>query len=539
MDRSDYSSRLAAEKITYHSCLDVHNLPDIFHYWSNRYVRPKLEAFGFSAPDDMFRKYALEQSTVGRSEKRIVSLGSGNCQMEIDLALHLLSYGHSDFVIDCLELNTEMLERGRNAAAKAGLSNHLTFIQADLNQWDPTDAYDLAIASQTLHHILNLERVIGQVKRSLRPSGRFLISDMIGRNGHQRWPEALDLVQEFWRQLPPSYRFNPRFGRYEERYENWDCSVEGFEGIRAQDILPLLIESFHFELFIVYANIIDPFVDRGFGNNFDAAADWDRSFIDRVSERDEAEIHSGRISPTHMVAVIGNDQTIPLSFHDPLTPKFCVRSPSRVIVSAPALDPSDAYEWGAWPHSDRSQLEFVCGQLHESLARVEVEKAIAEERTAWALGLDREIVGLGQQVTQLQEELKGRTEWVRQVERELEGRTAWSLRLNRELEERTAWAFRIDRELKEQSAWVLHLEQDLKSRTAWAFQIEEELKDRTNWALQLDAENRKQSSSILKLTGDIDRLAWAQPLDRWFHKLLDGAFRMFRRALRGSRLKGI
>src|SRR5580698_8454917 len=96
MDNSDYSSRLEAEKIVYKSCLDVHNLPDIFHYWSNRYVRPKLQAFGFSSPDDMFRKYALEQSTIQRSEKRIVSLGSGNCQVEIDLALHLLSEGHSD-----------------------------------------------------------------------------------------------------------------------------------------------------------------------------------------------------------------------------------------------------------------------------------------------------------------------------------------------------------------------------------------------------------------------------------------------------------
>jgi hypothetical protein len=405
-----------------------------------------------------------------------------------------------------------------------------------LNQWDPTDTYDLAIANQTLHHILDLEHVIGQVKRSLRPSGRFLISDMIGRNGHQRWPEALDLVQEFWRQLPPAYRFNRRFGRYEESYENWDCSVEGFEGIRAQDILPLLIESFHFELFVAYANIIDPFVDRGFGDNFDAAADWDRSFIDRVNERDEAEIHAGRISPTHMVAVAGNDQSSALRFHDPLTPNLCLRNPSRLFVGAPTFDPSDAYEWGAWPHSDRSQLEFVCRQLHESLARVESEKAVAEERTAWALGLDQEIGGLRQQVTGLQEELKGRTEWVRRIERELEERTAWSLRLSHELEERTAWAYRIDRELKEQSAWVLHLEQELQSRTAWALQIEGELEERTNWARQLDAENRKQSRLILKLSGDLDRLAWAQALDRRFHKLLDGALRMFRSAFRLRRI---
>jgi SAM-dependent methyltransferase len=481
-DRSDYSSRLAAEKTIYQSCLDVHNLPDIFHYWSNRYVRPKLEAFGFSTPEDMFRKYALQQSTIGRSGKRIVSVGSGNCQVEIDLALHLLSEGDSDFVIDCLELNAEMLERGRNGAAAAGVSRHVAFIETDLNLWAPTDTYDIAIANQTLHHILNLEHVFGQIKRSLRPSGRFLISDMIGRNGHQRWPEALDLVQQFWRQLPPSYRFNRQFGRYEERYENWDCSVEGFEGIRAQDILPLLIESFHFELFIGYANIIDPFVDRGFGSNFDPTGDWDRSFIDRVSDRDEAEIHVGRISPTHMLAVVGNDQAIPLRFHAPLTPKFCLRDPSRVSIRMPAPAPSDAYEWGAWPHSDRSQLEFVCGKLQESEARVRGERAIAEDRTAWALGLDQEIVGLGQRIRELQEELNDRTEWVRQVQRELE--------------------------------------------------------ECTKWSLQLDAEHQKQSSSILKLTGDNDRLAWARPLDRRFHRLLDGAFRTFRRAFRGSRQKG-
>jgi len=34
---------------------DVHALPGIFHYWSDKYLRPKLEAFGFSNPDQFFR----------------------------------------------------------------------------------------------------------------------------------------------------------------------------------------------------------------------------------------------------------------------------------------------------------------------------------------------------------------------------------------------------------------------------------------------------------------------------------------------------
>jgi hypothetical protein len=56
-----------------------------------------------------------------------------------------------------------------------------------------------------------------------------------------------------------------------------------FEGIRSQDILPLLLEYFHFEVFIPYGNVIDPFIDRTFGPNFDSSREWDRDFHRRGS----------------------------------------------------------------------------------------------------------------------------------------------------------------------------------------------------------------------------------------------------------------
>jgi hypothetical protein len=64
--------------------VEVHELPDIFHYWSNRYMRPQLEAFGFSSPDGMFRKYLVEQCQARKNDaKRFLSIGSGNCDLEI------------------------------------------------------------------------------------------------------------------------------------------------------------------------------------------------------------------------------------------------------------------------------------------------------------------------------------------------------------------------------------------------------------------------------------------------------------------------
>lgn len=110
----------------------------------------------------------------------------------------------------------------------------------------------------------------------------------------------MQIIQEYWRELPKPYRFNLQLRRRERSFEDWDCSWESFEGIRAQDILPLLIERFDFEFFFAFGNLIDPFIDRGFGPHFDPARDWDRDFIDRVQRRDEAEMRSGAITPTHM-----------------------------------------------------------------------------------------------------------------------------------------------------------------------------------------------------------------------------------------------
>jgi SAM-dependent methyltransferase len=378
-----YRARVAAEKGIYEDCVKVHDLPQIFHYWSNKYIRPKLEAFGFSSPNDMFKKYLMEQAKRRPLEAlRFASIGAGNCDLEVALASHLVSQGRSDFTIDCLELNPAMIERGRAAAASQGVEEQIRFVEADFNQWTPLNEYDAVLANQALHHVLNLEGLFGQIKSCLKPHGSFIISDIVGRNGHLRWPEALDIVHEFWRKMPPSYRFNPILNRYEELYENWDCSTESFEGIRSQDILPLLVANFHFQLFVGFANVIDPFTDRAFGHHFDVKRPWDRAFIDQVHARDEEEMIAGRIkpTPTHMMAVVGNDSDTPALFHEPLGPEFCVR-PAHEPVRAPALQiQKDPYEWRSWPHSPQDELEIACRRLREAEDRIQERTASPNRR---------------------------------------------------------------------------------------------------------------------------------------------------------------
>jgi len=324
----EYERRFSSETAIFEHQKVVHDLPEIYHYWSNKYVRPILEQFGFSNPDDFFVTFlsrSIEEHS-GRTQ-RFASLGCGNCDTEVRVARALVERGYSEFAIECVDINETMLERGAALAADAGVSAQIVPTRGDFNRWRPREQYDAVMANQSLHHVVELEDLFASVKKSLRPDGRFITADMIGQNGHMLWPEALRIVHEYWRELPREKTFNVQLQRYEELYENWDCSKEGFEGIRAQDILPLLIQHFDFEFFVGFANVIDPFVGRAFGPHLDANSAEDRQFIDRVHARDEAEMLAGRIKPTHVMATMRKKPFKNLRHWKNMTPEFCVRMP--------------------------------------------------------------------------------------------------------------------------------------------------------------------------------------------------------------------
>ena len=326
---AEYRQRVAAEKATYHDVEVVHDLPPIFHYWSNKYLVPKLAPFGFNNPDEFFVAQLLESwSSPSSGPKRFISIGAGNCDTEVRIARRLVDLGHRDFTIECLDLNPAMLDRGREEAARAEVAGQVVPVEGDFNRWKPSGKYDVVMASQSLHHVLELEHLFDSVAGAIAPEGRFAIHDMIGRNGHMRWPESKEVVDRFWTEMPQDHRYNRQLRRHEERFEDWDCSVSGFEGIRAQDILPLLVQRFSFELFIGFSNAVDPFVDRSFGPSFDVNDPADIGFIDRVEAADEALIRAGTLKPTHMMAVVTcSPNPRNLRCIGSLTPRSCVRDP--------------------------------------------------------------------------------------------------------------------------------------------------------------------------------------------------------------------
>jgi SAM-dependent methyltransferase len=323
-----YQIKALIEQANFAAVTTVHDLPAIHEYWTKRHIFPQLRQLGYESVECFFVENLLRAfATSSNKVLRCASIGSGNCDFEIKVARNLVARGVSEFVIECIDFNAEMLDRGVRAAQVAGVAPQIVPVRADFNHWHPTRRYDAVLANMSLHHVVNLEDLFDRVKTCLLSSGRFITSDIIGRNGHMRWPEALEIVNEYWSQLPPSHRYNRMLAQQQDEYVNFDCSRSGFEGIRAQDILPLLVERFHFELFFGYANVTECFVDRAVGYNFDPTRAWDREFIDRVHARDVEEMYAGRIKPTHMLAVMSAAPTDRAEFIAPLTAAFCVRPP--------------------------------------------------------------------------------------------------------------------------------------------------------------------------------------------------------------------
>ncbi len=326
---ASYEASLA-QTIDFYNNTDFNKYSGIFDYWGSTYIQPMRREIGAANSMEFFA-VALRDSArnCGATFPHFCSVGAGDCSNEIAIASFLIELGLEDFTIECLELNGDLLERGRQAAVAAGLEKHFTYVVTDLNAWTTEAKYHGIMVHHALHHVVNLEGLLDAIKGSLLPGAYFVVADMIGRNGHMRWPEALAHLQRFWQELPPNYRYNRLLSRQEDVYENYDCSPVAFEGIRAQDILPLLIERFSFHKFLAFGNVVDVFVDACFGPNFNVENEWDRKFIDRVHAFDEQAFLSGELTPTQMNAVLAVEPATEPYYVRGLSPERSVRHPDR------------------------------------------------------------------------------------------------------------------------------------------------------------------------------------------------------------------
>jgi SAM-dependent methyltransferase len=297
---SDHARRVRRELKFYKEVENVHDLPASHDYVGGRFVAPKLrETFGYADFPGMILQY-LRASPGPDDHVEVLSLGSGNCDFEIDL----VSANALRCRVTCLELNPEMLQRAGELARERGVEAQFTFIETDINELALDRQYDLILASHSLHHFVALEKIFDEVARAMQPTSLFLINDMIGRNFHMMYPATLDMVNRLWDLFPAELKVDRRTGRFVPHRLQIDPSGYGFEGIRAQDILPLLDERFAVQDFAPFFTLANRFVDRDFGHSFDLEDPLHTAILDHVAQLDDYCCRERLLRPTQMFAAL-------------------------------------------------------------------------------------------------------------------------------------------------------------------------------------------------------------------------------------------
>lgn len=295
-------------------------LPPICHYWTGRYLADEARRLGFGSAEALYRDRIVQRSGETGKPVRVASAGCGAAGMEIELARGLKSDG-IPVLITCFDFNPGLMRHAADMAQAADVADTMRFEVRDCNQPFALPEQDVIIVNQFFHHVTALETFCASLQQSLAPAGVLLSSDIIGRNGHQLWPDVALVVERFWARLAPAQRHDRHFGRIREDYRSIDHAAYSNEGVRAQDVVACLLAAFDFELFYSFGGAIMPFVERRIGFNFDPADAADRTFIDTVQQADAVALAEERYPAANMVAVLRHRDQVVRPVHVPISPQ--------------------------------------------------------------------------------------------------------------------------------------------------------------------------------------------------------------------------
>lgn len=242
-----------------------HNHPRILEY-KGRILGGRTQVSDFADwTEFLFEKYGPKQTSL--------SLGSGIGRVE----KYLIQIGFTPR-FEAVELNPRHNVMARNAEERINArEGDLNFVELKSN------TYDFILCHGILHHLINLEHVLEQINRALKPHGLLLIYEYVGEDRMQFSEAHLSFLREMFPGVklknPPIWRFS------------------GFESVRSGSILGLLKAQFGdaCEKSVNYGGVYYPLIVC----NTRAA----KKQIERIVQMDAEVSQRGEIPPCYHMGV--------------------------------------------------------------------------------------------------------------------------------------------------------------------------------------------------------------------------------------------
>jgi len=163
--------------------------------------------------DWVSRSFLAEQTPL----QRCVSLCCGRGHLERTLIQRGVAAA-----CDAFDIADQSIAAARRLAQEAGLDG-IQYECRDVNQIHlEAERYDAAFVHDGLHHLVNLEHVYDEVRRSLKPGGWFVVHEYVGPSQFQFTDRQVEVMNATLKLLPLKYRVRIRRQR---RIEGTDSAM--------------------------------------------------------------------------------------------------------------------------------------------------------------------------------------------------------------------------------------------------------------------------------------------------------------------------
>lgn len=173
---------------------------------SNWWIIPKvLERWNEKIsgnPSVNYEKFMMDGFFKDRKDLKMISLGSGICSHEIELA----QYPNFKEIV-CLDIAENRLDEARAVAEAKGLTN-MKFVCGSIYNFDfKPNEYDIVFFHASLHHFKDVEGLLkNTLLPTLKPEGHLVINEYVGPNRLQFPKAQINAINQGINLIPDSYR---------------------------------------------------------------------------------------------------------------------------------------------------------------------------------------------------------------------------------------------------------------------------------------------------------------------------------------------
>ena len=173
------------------------------YFWNIPKVQERWNILVTGNKDKDYIDFITNDFLNDRKQLRLLSLGAGICNREIDLAKHSTIFKE----VVCVDIADNLLQIAAKNAKEKNIKN-IKFVAENIDNFEFKESdFDIVFFKSSLHHFDKVDHFLsGKIKRTLKPNGLLIINEFVGATRHQFSKEQISKINEAILCIPKKYR---------------------------------------------------------------------------------------------------------------------------------------------------------------------------------------------------------------------------------------------------------------------------------------------------------------------------------------------